>query len=149
MTICRLTLIRLTWRIWWAPNNASKWQMGFNSAFKGLIRLLMRNVSDKSCRENKNTHFMSNNFFFRKSRRLWDNMKKYRRAGQTTDDDIIWRTPCCVLFCLYSAGLLRSCGLTTVWLSVEEGWLVDLRFSVCFPSPLAPTCLRYSIDASL
>jgi hypothetical protein len=31
-----LTLILLTWRIWWAPNNASKWQMGFNSAFKGL-----------------------------------------------------------------------------------------------------------------
>jgi len=24
------------WRIGWAPNNASKWQMGFNSAFKGL-----------------------------------------------------------------------------------------------------------------
>jgi cytochrome b561 len=24
-----LTLILLTWRIWWAPNNASKWQMGF------------------------------------------------------------------------------------------------------------------------
>jgi len=33
----KLTLILLTWRIWWAPNNASKWQMGFNSAFKGLI----------------------------------------------------------------------------------------------------------------
>jgi len=32
-----LTLILLTWRIWWAPNNASRWQMGFNSAFKGLI----------------------------------------------------------------------------------------------------------------
>jgi len=31
-----LTLIPLTWRIWWAPNNASRWQMGFNSAFKGL-----------------------------------------------------------------------------------------------------------------
>jgi hypothetical protein len=31
-----LTLILLTWRIWWAPNNTSKWQMGFNSAFKGL-----------------------------------------------------------------------------------------------------------------
>ena len=31
-----LTLNLLTWRIWWAPNNASKWQMGFNSAFKGL-----------------------------------------------------------------------------------------------------------------
>jgi hypothetical protein len=31
-----LTLILPTWRIWWAPNNASKWQMEFNSAFKGL-----------------------------------------------------------------------------------------------------------------
>jgi hypothetical protein len=25
------------WRIWWAPNNVSRWQMGFNSAFKELI----------------------------------------------------------------------------------------------------------------
>ena len=32
-----LTLILLTRRKWWAPNNASKQQMGFNSAFKGLI----------------------------------------------------------------------------------------------------------------
>jgi hypothetical protein len=31
-----LTLILLTWRKWWPPNNASKQQMGFNSAFKGL-----------------------------------------------------------------------------------------------------------------
>jgi len=33
---CRLTLILLTWRKWWAPNNASKQQMGFNSEFKAL-----------------------------------------------------------------------------------------------------------------
>ena len=33
-----LTLILLTWRKWWTPNNASKWQMGFNLAFKGLIQ---------------------------------------------------------------------------------------------------------------
>jgi hypothetical protein len=32
-----LILILLTWRIWWAPNNASKWQTAFNSTFKGLI----------------------------------------------------------------------------------------------------------------
>ena len=32
-----LTLTLLTWRIRWAPNNASKWQVGFNLAFKGLI----------------------------------------------------------------------------------------------------------------
>jgi hypothetical protein len=31
-----LTLILLTWRIWWAPNNASRWQIGFNSALKVL-----------------------------------------------------------------------------------------------------------------
>jgi len=31
-----LTLILLTWNIGWATNNARKWQMGFNSAFKGL-----------------------------------------------------------------------------------------------------------------
>jgi len=30
-----LTLTLLTWRIWWT-NNASKWQVGFNSAFEGL-----------------------------------------------------------------------------------------------------------------
>jgi hypothetical protein len=29
-----LTLILLTWRIGWAPNNASKWQVGFKLAFK-------------------------------------------------------------------------------------------------------------------
>jgi hypothetical protein len=34
-----LTLILLTWRIWWAHNNANKWQMGFNLVFKGLILL--------------------------------------------------------------------------------------------------------------
>jgi len=39
-----LTLILLTWRKWWTPNNASKWQMGFNSAFKGLKFMWPRNV---------------------------------------------------------------------------------------------------------
>ena len=31
-----ITLILLTWTKWRAPTNASKWRMGFNSAFKGL-----------------------------------------------------------------------------------------------------------------
>jgi hypothetical protein len=31
-----LTLILLTWKIWWA-NNANRLQMVFNSAFKGLM----------------------------------------------------------------------------------------------------------------
>jgi hypothetical protein len=29
------------WKIWRAPNNASKWQMGFNSAFKGLMARML------------------------------------------------------------------------------------------------------------
>ena len=32
-----LTLILLTWRIWWATINASRWQVGFNLVFKGLM----------------------------------------------------------------------------------------------------------------
>jgi len=36
MYYTQLTLILLTWRKWRAPNNASKQQTGFNSAFKGL-----------------------------------------------------------------------------------------------------------------
>ena len=49
--------------------------------------LRMRNVSEKSCRENQNTHFMFNNFFF-KSCRLWDNVEKYYRVGQATNDSM-------------------------------------------------------------
>ena len=37
-----LTLILLTSTIWRAPTNASKWRMGFNSAFKGLIQWLLK-----------------------------------------------------------------------------------------------------------
>ena len=33
-----LTLNLLTWTKLWAPASARKWQMGFNSAFKGLIK---------------------------------------------------------------------------------------------------------------
>jgi hypothetical protein len=54
------------------------------------ILLRNRNVSDKSCTENQNTHFMFNTFL-RKSCRLWDNVKKYGRARQATDDSIIQR----------------------------------------------------------
>ena len=49
------------------------------------ILLRMRNISDKSCRENQNTHFMYNNFFFQQSCHVSDNMKQYDRDGS-----IIW-----------------------------------------------------------
>ena len=40
------------------------------------IILIMSNVSDRSCRENQNTHFVFCDFFFRKSCRLWHNVEK-------------------------------------------------------------------------
>ena len=40
-----LSLILLTWRRWWVPNNASKWEMGFNLAFKGLKCIVLKPVS--------------------------------------------------------------------------------------------------------
>ena len=52
--LIQLTLYLLTWRIWCAPNNASKGQMGFNSAFKGFIvsktlRLMKRGSYNIKC----------------------------------------------------------------------------------------------------
>ena len=40
-TLLSLTLNLLTTTVVAPPNNASKWQMGFNSAFKGLISILL------------------------------------------------------------------------------------------------------------
>jgi hypothetical protein len=56
------------------------------------FRLRMRNIADKSCREHQNT-FYDQYLFPRKSYRLWDNVENYGRAGQATDDSIIWRMP--------------------------------------------------------
>jgi len=62
-----------------------------------LILLIMRNVSDKLCRQIQNWHFcVQKHFFFLKSCRLWDNVGKHGRGRQATDDDIRrrWRFAC-------------------------------------------------------
>jgi len=41
------------------------------------------------------THLMFNNFFFRKSFLWRDNVEKYCRAGQATDDNMAHA--CCIL----------------------------------------------------
>ena len=46
------------------------------------------NVSDRSCRENQKTHFVLSNFFSSKIVPSWDNMEKYCRAGEATDDNM-------------------------------------------------------------
>ena len=49
-----LTLTLLTWTIWRAPTNASKWRMGFNSAFKGLTRYYSTMVCDAALHTARN-----------------------------------------------------------------------------------------------
>jgi hypothetical protein len=49
------------------------------------ILLRIRNVSDKSCRENQNTHFVFS-IFFLKIVLFMRYCGKYGRAGQTTDE---------------------------------------------------------------
>jgi len=51
--------------------------------------LRMRNLSEKRCGESQNARFMSSNFFFRKSWRLWGNVEKYCRARHATDDNMV------------------------------------------------------------
>jgi hypothetical protein len=56
------------------------------------VLLRMRNVLDKSCAENQNTHFKLNNFFFFKNRVVYQIMwKDMVQPGQDTHDNIIWR----------------------------------------------------------
>jgi hypothetical protein len=49
------------------------------------VLLKTKNISDKSCRENQNTHLMISNFFL--SRSLWGNVEKYG----TSETDHIWQ----------------------------------------------------------
>jgi hypothetical protein len=49
-TVPSLTLTLLTRTKWWAPTNASKWRMGFNSVFKGLnsSQIMLSHLSFKT-----------------------------------------------------------------------------------------------------
>jgi hypothetical protein len=50
----------------------------------------MRNVSNKSCRENQNTHFMINNFFF-ENRAVYEIM--WKNVVQPNRQQMSWRMP--------------------------------------------------------
>ena len=41
----------------------------------------------KKCRENHNTHFVFSDFFL-ENRAVYENVEKYCRAGQATDDNM-------------------------------------------------------------
>jgi len=50
-----------------------------------LILLSMRNVREKCCRENQNRRFVFK-VFFSENRAVYENVEKYCRAGQVTED---------------------------------------------------------------
>jgi hypothetical protein len=52
----------------------------------------MINGLDKSCRENQNTRFTYNNFFFLENLTVYDNVEKLGRDLGATNDVRIWRT---------------------------------------------------------
>jgi hypothetical protein len=66
----------------------------FMRAFRSIL-FKLRNVSDTSCREKQNTHFLFNNLL---PCHLWDNVKMYGTDGQVTNDHIIQSMlfACCV-----------------------------------------------------
>ena len=54
------------------------------------ILLGMKNVQKKTCRENKEAHFMFRElFFFFFENRVWDNVDQYGKARQVTGDNIM------------------------------------------------------------
>ena len=56
------------------------------------VLLRMQNVSDESCAENQNTHFVFDNIFFsRKSCRLWDIVEIYRITEPERPQMTTWR----------------------------------------------------------
>jgi len=52
----------------------------------GSVLLVTSDVSDENCKQNENTCFVLKDFSFPKSCRLWDNVRKYNKVGQATDD---------------------------------------------------------------
>jgi len=52
------------------------------------VLLRMRNVSDKTFRDNPYAHFTFNNAFW-KPLNLWGNLEKYSRAGQAADNNMV------------------------------------------------------------
>jgi hypothetical protein len=104
-----------TWKIWWAPNNASKGQMEFNSESKGLKShknnghftwrptYIYENISlisshNEKCFRLKTVEKIKTcilcriTFIFpRRSCRSCDNEEIYRTARQATEDTIIRR----------------------------------------------------------
>jgi hypothetical protein len=79
-------IFKFYWHPTWITGTLQEDVFTFMVIFRWIL-LTMRGVSIKSCRENQNTHFMFGNFFFFwKSCRLWDNVKKPGVPRETADN---------------------------------------------------------------
>jgi hypothetical protein len=94
--------------------------------------LIMRNVSDKSCRGNQNTHFKFNNFFFLNRAvyvMMWKNMVQPGRTYMT-----IWRMriACCIPKAknTYSEYVILTAFLLQQWLQSRSSVLRYMYITV-------------------
>ena len=71
-----LTLTLLTWTIWRAPTNASKWRMEFNSAFKGLTQKIHKVRNTGRCTTNDNRGKERDEQRQRERERGWEGRRK-------------------------------------------------------------------------
>jgi hypothetical protein len=67
----------------------------------------MRNVLDKTCSENQNTHFIFNNIFFPENRAVYETMSKTLVQSEATNDVTVWRVR--VACCISKTTHARSC----------------------------------------
>jgi hypothetical protein len=97
----------------------------------------MRNASDKSCRENQNSHFIfCNYFFFRDSWRLRDNVAKYGKARQATDDNTTQRE-CIAWWITKATDTVRICN--AVLIAFPRQQLLRQRTTLLQSVPCLPT----------
>jgi hypothetical protein len=74
----------------WSSSASCCTQLSVHLFWDAHFLLEMRNVSVKRCRGNQNTRFVFSNFFFIKSYPLWENVGKYCRGGQATDNNMAY-----------------------------------------------------------
>ena len=104
----------------------------------------MRNLSEKSCTENQNTHFVFNNFF-RKSCRLGDNVEKIVERGRP--QIAIW----CISFwiskatCTHSEYVILYCFFSTAMVTRNSPLLL-YKYIVCLSVCLS-VCDRQFVAA--
>jgi hypothetical protein len=109
----QLTLILLMWRIWWAPNNSSKWRKGFNSAFKGL-----RDKGGNRAKWSKTVKHW---------KRGWNEEMKMEAESYETDAG---RGSALILLALKRAVVLELCVLMRAS-SLGNEWLVFMTYHSC------------------